>query len=143
VAKCACGGVTLHGVILHEEGCPKEARRKRVIALGAFIAAVVYITLGVGYHRTVVACYDSRHSIDDEPMVGGGPIGVVIDLVLWPVFQVADGLNGIDCHPRPVHERASLDTAAEGLLVAPGLSQVVLLEDLGAKSDAYLADMDA
>jgi hypothetical protein len=74
-----------------------------VIALAA-LAAVVYITLGVGYHRTVVACYDSRHSIDGEPMVGGGAIGVVIDLVLWPVFQAADGLNGIDCHPRPVRE---------------------------------------
>jgi hypothetical protein len=75
---------------------------RQVIALAAVVAVAVYITLGIGYHRTVVACYNSRHSLDREPMVFGGAAGAAIDVALWPVSQAGNGLNGIDCHPRPV-----------------------------------------
>ena len=96
--------MTLHGVILHEEGCPKkEARRKRFIALSAVVAVAIYIALGIGSHRTLMACYDSRHSLDREPRVFGGPIGFVFDVALWPVFQATNALHGIDCHPPPLN----------------------------------------
>ena len=98
-AKCAACGV----VTGHEEGCPKAARRQRVVALGAFVAVAIYIALGIGFHRTVVACYDSRHSLDREPRVFGGPIGFVLDVALWPAFQAANGLHGIDCDPLPLN----------------------------------------
>jgi hypothetical protein len=74
---------------------------RQVIALAAVVAVALYITLGIGYHRTVVACYNSRHSLDREPMVFGGAVGAAFDVAFWPVFQAANGLHGIDCHPRP------------------------------------------
>jgi hypothetical protein len=77
---------------------------RRVILLAAVVSVAVYVTLGIGYHRTVVACYESRHSLDREPMVFRGAVGIAIDLILWPVFQAANGLNGIDCQPRRVLE---------------------------------------
>lgn len=77
---------------------------RQVVALAAVVVLAMYIALGIGYHRTVVACYESRHSLDGEPMPLSGPVGVVIDLMVWPVFQAANGLNGIECQPRAVRE---------------------------------------
>ena len=40
-----------------------------------------YVSVGVGYERLQQACFDSRHSIDQEGYVGGG-----IGVVMWPLF---------------------------------------------------------
>lgn len=60
--------------------------------------------LGFGYHRATVACYDSRHSIDNEPMVGGGAFGLVVNVLLWPMFQTFTAVTQDDpsCEPRPL-----------------------------------------
>ncbi len=65
------------------------------------IAVVVilsgYVVEGVGYHRMSKACWESRHRSSSEGEVYGGGVGLAVDLVLWPVFLAADGLNGRDC----------------------------------------------
>lgn len=71
-----------------------------VIALLA-LGASLYIALGLGYHRASVACYESRHSIDKEPMVGGGAVGMAIDVALWPLFQAVTPPD-LSCEPRPL-----------------------------------------
>lgn len=66
-------------------------------------AAVLYVLLGVGYHRTSVACYDSRHSIDKEPMIAAGPLGLVFDVALWPMWQTYTAIwPDLSCEPRPL-----------------------------------------
>lgn len=70
-----------------------------VLAFGGF----AYFAIGLGYNRIMSACYDSRHSIDMEPMVGDGAPGVVIDAVMWPVF-LASTPRDISCLPRPLGE---------------------------------------
>lgn len=67
------------------------------------LACGMYVVLGLGYHRASVACYDSRHSIGNEPMVGGGPIGTAIDILLWPLFQAVTPPD-LSCEPRPLGE---------------------------------------
>jgi hypothetical protein len=57
----------------------------------------------LGYHRLSVACYESRHAIDRESMVGGGVFGVVVDAFLWPIF-VAATPSDISCLPRALGE---------------------------------------
>lgn len=76
------------------------SQRLTVIAVALAFGTSAYFCVGLGYHRLSVACYDSRHSIDQEPMVGGGPFGVVIDAFLWPVFLAAMP-SDISCLPRP------------------------------------------
>lgn len=80
-----------------------QVTRPAIIAT-AVIACLAYVVLGLGYHRAGKACYESRHSLDHEPMVFGGPVGLVVDVVLWPLFQVSEAVwqPGVSCHPVPV-----------------------------------------
>ncbi len=71
------------------------------LVVGGVVVAVLYVALGLGYHRASVACYQSRHSIDNEPMVGGGAVGVGIDVLLWPLFQTFTPPD-LSCEPRPL-----------------------------------------
>jgi hypothetical protein len=75
----------------------------RGVWTAALLCLAVYIGLGYGYHRTSVACYESRHSIDHEPMVGGGAVGVAMDITLWPLFQISGAVTSpaVSCDPRP------------------------------------------
>ena len=81
----------------------QTSQRLTLISIALVLGVVAYVAIGLGYHRLSVACYDSRHSIDQEPMVGGGPVGVVIDTFLWPVFLAATPTD-ISCLPRPFGE---------------------------------------
>jgi hypothetical protein len=81
----------------------RTSQRLTLIAVVLGFGAVAYLLVGLGYHRLVVACYDSRHSIDREPMVGEGPIGVALDALLWPVFVAATPAD-VSCLPRPLGE---------------------------------------
>lgn len=77
---------------------PPTPRRVAIsAALALFVAA--WTMLGVGYSRMSKACYESRHSIDREPEVYGGALGVAIDIVFWPVEQAGNAISGIDCSP--------------------------------------------
>jgi hypothetical protein len=82
----------------------RTSQRLTLISIALALATFGYFSIGLGYHRLSVACYDSRHSIDQEPMVGGGPVGVVIDALLWPVFLAALSSDGISCLPRRIGE---------------------------------------
>ncbi|MDT7545454.1 MAG: hypothetical protein QOE99_1564 [Actinomycetota bacterium] len=77
-----------------------------------------YVGLGYGYHRVSVACYESRHSIDNEPLVGGGTAGVAVDIMLWPLFQISDAITSpaVSCDPRPLG-------ATRGVVDDPALVQ--------------------
>ena len=81
----------------------RTSQRLTVTCIALALGAVAYFSIGLGYHRLSVACYDSRHSIDREPMVGGGAFGLVIDAVMWPVF-LASTPGDISCLPRPLGE---------------------------------------
>jgi hypothetical protein len=72
----------------------RKQRRGRLLALA--VAAVVYLALGWGFHGLQSACYDSRHSIDHQPSVGGD-LTPVIDTLLWPVWLPFSG--GQSCEP--------------------------------------------
>jgi hypothetical protein len=75
----------------------------RGVIAALFVAAGLYVLLGVGYHREAVACYDSRHSIDHEPMVGGGAFGLILDVLLWPMCQAFAAVTpDLSCEPRPL-----------------------------------------
>ncbi len=71
-----------------------------LLGAGLAFVTVVYAGMGVGYQGLQRACYDSRHSIDHEPAVGGGAIGLVIDVVLWPLFLPFSGQQS--CLPVPL-----------------------------------------
>jgi hypothetical protein len=77
---------------------------RSAVAAILLVVGVVYLVLGLGYHRASKACYESRHSIDHEPMVGGGVVGVVLDAVMWPLFQASTALSepAVSCLPRPL-----------------------------------------
>jgi hypothetical protein len=81
----------------------RTSQRLTLISIALAVGTFAYFSIGLGYHRMSVACYDSRHSIDQEPMVGGGPFGVVIDAFVWPVFLAATP-SDISCLPRPFGE---------------------------------------
>jgi hypothetical protein len=76
----------------------------RGVLLALPFCLAVYIGLGYGYHRSSVACYESRHSIDKEPLVGGGTVGVAVDVTLWPLFQISEAITSpaVSCVPRPL-----------------------------------------
>lgn len=78
------------------------AARRLAIAVALVVFAAAWTVLGVGYSRMSKACYESRHSIDREPEVYGGELGVALDIVLWPLAQSGNAINGIDCNPRAV-----------------------------------------
>lgn len=78
-----------------------SSQRLTLICIALAIGALTYVAIGLGFHRLMVACYDSRHSLDGEPMVGGGTFGVVLDAVMWPVF-LASTPPDISCLPRPL-----------------------------------------
>lgn len=81
----------------------QASHRLTLIAVALAFGTFAYFSVGLGFHRLSLACYDSRHSIDQEPMVGGGPSGVMIDAFLWPVFLAAMP-SDISCLPRPLGE---------------------------------------
>ncbi len=81
----------------------RTSQRLTLICIALTLGTVAYVVIGLGYNRLSVACYDSRHSIDREPMVGGGAFGVVIDAFLWPLFLAATP-SDISCLPRPLGE---------------------------------------
>lgn len=81
----------------------RTSQRLTLICIALTLGVVVYVGIGLGYNRLSVACYDSRHSIDQEPMVGGGLFGVVTDAFLWPVALAATP-SEISCLPRPFGE---------------------------------------
>jgi hypothetical protein len=76
-------------------------QRLTLICAALALGTLAYVAIGLGYHRLMVACYDSRHAIDMEPMVGGGVLGVVLDAVMWPIF-LASTPSDISCLPRPL-----------------------------------------
>lgn len=77
----------------------------RLTLIGAALAfgTFAYFAIGLGYNRLMSACFDSRHSIDMEPMVADGASGVVIDAIMWPIF-LASTPGDISCLPRPLGE---------------------------------------
>jgi hypothetical protein len=81
----------------------RTSQRLTLICIALALGTFAYVAIGLGYHRLMGACYDSRHSIDMEPMVGGGAFGVVIDTLMWPVFLAATPAD-ISCLPRPLGE---------------------------------------
>ncbi len=83
---------------------PRHAERRPTVIpvkpLMLVIAAVVvlsgYVVEGLGYHR--VSRRAGRAAIESgEGEVYGAGVGLAVELVLWPVFLAADGLNGRDC----------------------------------------------
>jgi len=79
----------------------RSTRRRVAILVALASLASGWVLMGVGYHRTSKACYETRHANDREPEVYGGGLGIAIDLALWPVFQAGNAMSGIDCTPRP------------------------------------------
>ena len=66
------------------------------------VLVLVWFGGGLNNHVLMKKCYESRHSIDNEPMVAPGLPGMVIDLVFWPLFAVGNLADPPDCMPRPL-----------------------------------------
>ena len=79
-----------------------RTRRRAGIGVALVVLAFAWVTMGIGYSRMSRACYEARHSVDHEPEVYGGNLGVAINTVFWPLFQSGIAVGGIDCMPRPV-----------------------------------------
>lgn len=77
--------------------------RLTLIGVALAVGTFAYFAVGLGYNRLMSACYDSRHSIDMEPMVTDGANGVVIHAIMWPIF-LATTPGDISCLPRPLGE---------------------------------------
>jgi hypothetical protein len=73
------------------------ALRLVLLALGA----VMWAWAGVGQHVLSTKCYESRHSIDHEPEVFGGAVGLVITIAFWPLFTLGNVVNPPECLPQP------------------------------------------
>ena len=72
-----------------------------VLKIAASLTLIaIWIVVGVGYHRLETACYESRHQLDNEPVVYGDPIGIAFNVGLWPVYLAANAANGSDCIAR-------------------------------------------
>ena len=71
--------------------------RPRWLVVGGLVVVPSYLAVGAGYERLHQACYDSRHSLDQEQMVGEG-----VGVVLWPLFLRATGEQS--CVPVPIGE---------------------------------------
>jgi hypothetical protein len=65
------------------------------------VVAVVYLALGLGYHRQSSACFDSRHASDGDRGALTGTPALVMDAVLWPLF-LAFTPPDISCEPLDV-----------------------------------------
>lgn len=70
-----------------------------VTTVGLLLFGLWYVAVGVGYERLQRACFDSRHSIDQESYVGDG-----VGIVMWPLFLPATGKQS--CLPVPLGEVA-------------------------------------
>lgn len=68
-----------------------------MVGLLTLIFVPWYIAVGVGYERLQGACFDSRHSIDQEGRVGDG-----LGVILWPLALPFSG--GQSCLPVPIGE---------------------------------------
>jgi hypothetical protein len=79
-----------------------DVLNRGVVAAAAFALLLAWVAVGIGYHRLELACYESRHAIDQEQATYGDPIGFGLDVAFWPVYLTANGLNGADCAPRAV-----------------------------------------
>ncbi len=66
------------------------------------VLVLVWCRAGLNNHVLMKTCYESRHSIDKEPMVAPGLPGVVMDLVFWPLFALGNLAEPPDCLPRPL-----------------------------------------
>jgi uncharacterized membrane protein YdjX (TVP38/TMEM64 family) len=61
--------------------------RTRLLAvLVAGVVALVYIALGLGYHRQSSACFERRHAEDGDQGALTGVPATVLDVAMWPVF---------------------------------------------------------
>jgi hypothetical protein len=74
-------------------------QRRPLLAAGSAVVVLVYVLLGWGFHGLQSACYESRHSIDHEPSVGG-PLGAAAEVALWPLMLAFSG--GQSCDPLPL-----------------------------------------
>jgi hypothetical protein len=70
-----------------------------VTTLGLLLFGFWYLAVGIGYERLQRACFDSRHSIDQEGFVGEG-----VGVVMWPLFLAVTGKQS--CLPVPLGEVA-------------------------------------
>jgi hypothetical protein len=70
-----------------------------LMAIGLLLFGGWYVSVGVGYERLQRACFDSRHSIDQEGYVGEG-----LGVVMWPLFLPVTGKQS--CLPVPLGEVA-------------------------------------
>lgn len=78
--------------------------RLTTAAAVAVVVAVVYVALGLGYHRQSSACFESRHSQDgDQGALVGAPAAAA-DAVLWPLLLVFTP-SDLSCQPLPVAQR--------------------------------------
>lgn len=68
-----------------------------VTTFALLVVGVWYLAVGLGYERLQQACFDSRHSIDQEQVVGEG-----VGVVLWPLFLPVTGKQS--CLPVPIGE---------------------------------------
>ncbi len=64
--------------------------------------ALLWVLAGAGHHALTSACYESRHSLDQEPQVFSGLEGVAVDLAFWPLFTLGNLADPPDCHPKPL-----------------------------------------
>ena len=71
----------------------------RLIALA--LGAALWAWAGVGQHVLLSKCYESRHSIDRQPEVYGGVVGLAITVVFWPLFTLGNVLDPPGCLPVP------------------------------------------
>jgi hypothetical protein len=68
----------------------------------AVAAASMWILAGWSYNTLSVACYESRHSVDRQPIVAPGFLGWAIDVAFWPLFTLGAIASPPDCEPVPL-----------------------------------------
>lgn len=65
-------------------------------------AVLMWVWAGLGHNVVMSACYESRHSIGQEPEVFGGVVGVVFDVIFWPLATLGNVADPPDCRPKPL-----------------------------------------